>query len=400
MAGIPQVQKPALIKYFLGIVLVAFLCTSCTSTTTRKTTRVIPLDRETQQIAEAELLDVGVYLFDPGLEAVEADTVIFEDVRNAEARYMAVHLMEAIQSSAAWGAVRVVPLTSNNSDVSVKGKILHSDGERLELQVSVSDISGQQWYTKDYEGLASKYAYGRKSRANADDPFQSVYHQIANDLLQWRRKHFDSAYLRQLRTVSLLKFAADFSPDAFSDHLQEHKGVLTVKRLPADNDPMMRRIMQIRERDYLFVDTLQDYYGAFTKDISAPYHEWRGQSYNEVIALRKLKKQARRDTLLGVVAIIGGIAAAGSDNGSARTAGAVAVAGGGYMIKSGFDKRAQSEMHVEALQELGESLQAEIEPQIIDLEDRTITLSGSVDNQYQQWRELLRDIYRSETGLN
>ena len=34
----------------------------------------------------------------------------------------------------------------------------------------------------------------------------------------------------------------------------------------------------------------------------------------------------------------------------------------------------------------------------IELEDQTITLTGSVQDQYQQWRELLRQIYEAEVG--
>ena len=48
---------------------------------------------------------------------------------------------------------------------------------------------------------------------------------------------------------------------------------------------------------------------------------------------------------------------------------------------------------MEALQELGDSLEASIAPQIIELEDRTVTLTGSVENQYKQWREILHGIY-------
>lgn len=44
------------------------------------------------------------------------------------------------------------------------------------------------------------------------------------------------------------------------------------------------------------------------------------------------------------------------------------------------------------------SLEAEITPQVIDLEDRSITLSGNVEEQYAQWRELLADIYATEIG--
>jgi hypothetical protein len=37
-------------------------------------------------------------------------------------------------------------------------------------------------------------------------------------------------------------------------------------------------------------------------------------------------------------------------------------------------------------------------PQIIELNDQTITLTGSVQDQYAQWRALLDDIYRTDVG--
>ncbi len=76
----------------------------------------------------------------------------------------------------------------------------------------------------------------------------------------------------------------------------------------------------------------------------------------------------------------------------------MAVIGGGYLLKSGLEKRNEAQIHVQALEELGMSLEAEITPQVIELEDRTVTLSGNVEDQYAQWRELLADIYRAEIG--
>ncbi len=113
--------------------------------------------------------------------------------------------------------------------------------------------------------------------------------------------------------------------------------------------------------------------------------------------MRNLQRTARNRKIGGIAAILGGIAAAGSSNGSAATAGQVGVIGGGYIVKSGFDKSAQADIHIEALQELGDSLEAEIEPHVIEMEDRTITLSGTVENQYDQWREILKDIYLLDT---
>lgn len=387
----------------LGLLLsVALLVLTGCSSNTVKTTQVIPLLQEEAQIPEAELLDVAVYVFDPGIDNLDDEELtVFPEIRKAEARFIPYQLVQAVQASSAWGAVRVVPDGQDTMDVFVNGKILQSDGEQLRLDITVSDASGRRWYQKEYKGLASKFAYSKgRSAAVAQEPFQSLYHQIANDMLNYRRKSLNSADLRTVRTIAELRFAQSFSPEAFDGHLKKtSNGKYTIVRLPAEGDPMLNRIRQIRERDYLFVDTLQDYYGGFIKDMNQPYKDWRGQSYNEVVALRELRREARNHTILGVAAILGGIAAAGADNGSARAAGTVAIASGALMVKSGFDKRAESEMHVEALQELGDSLEAAIEPQVVELEDRTITLSGTVDNQYAQWRELLREIYKADTGL-
>jgi hypothetical protein len=69
---------------------------------------------------------------------------------------------------------------------------------------------------------------------------------------------------------------------------------------------------------------------------------------------------------------------------------------GGYMIKSALEKKQESAAHTEAVAEMGSSLETQIAPQVIELEDRTVTLSGSVDAQYEQWRILLKQIYEQE----
>jgi hypothetical protein len=56
-------------------------------------------------------------------------------------------------------------------------------------------------------------------------------------------------------------------------------------------------------------------------------------------------------------------------------------------------------MHMEAIRELGISLEQEVAPQVIELDDRTYRLTGTVDEQYDAWRDILQDLYRTETGL-
>lgn len=311
---------------------------------------------------------------------------------------MPMQLSAAMQDSGAWGAVRVVPDDSQITDLVVRGKILHSDGEELKLEITATDSRGEVWLDKTYTGNASRYAYETTTR-NANDPFQAVYNTIANDLLK-ELEDLKVTDRKNVRVVTELRFAQGFSPDAFQGYLaQKRNGQYEVKRLPAANDPMVERVQAIRERDHVYVDTLQAYYTNFDGQMSVPYQEWRKASYQEALALKELQAESTRNLILGGLAVIGGIAAATTgDSSTSRTAGQVAVLGGGYLLKTGLDKRNEAQLHVAALEELGASLEAEVSPQVIELEDRTVMLSGNVEEQYTQWRVVLADIYRAEIG--
>jgi hypothetical protein len=161
---------------------------------------------------------------------------------------------------------------------------------------------------------------------------------------------------------------------------------------------MLERVRNLRQRNYVFVDTLQGYYTGFSEEMYTPYQEWRKLSYDEVVAQRELQTEANQRLIAGAAAVIAGIAAQGSSSDYANTAGVVGIAGGAYLLKSGLEKRAESSIHSLAIEELGQSLSAEITPRVIELEDRTVRLSGNVEDQYDQWRELMADIYATEIG--
>lgn len=379
-----------------GFALVgAMLLAGCTTHTVR-TTETTPVLRGDPSVPEAQLLDVGVRLFDPGIEALAEDEIFTApEIRKAEARFLPTLLSDTLQKSGHWGAVRVMPEGTGVADVMIEGRILESTGERLQLEVSVSDASGKHWYTRTYEGLASKYSY---SGSRAPEPFQDVYNRIANDLATARAK-LPEAEVTRLRAIAELRFAESFSPQAFGGYLaRDAKGRITLRRLPAEDDPMLERVRRIRERDQLFVDTLQDYYAGFSRQMANSYQDWRKESYNESVAYKEMQRQATIRKAIGVAAILGGIAMQTGDSSATRTAGVVGIVGGASMVKSGFDRSAEAKMHAETLREIGGSLGAEIEPQVLELEDRSVTLTGTVQDQYGQWREILHGIYASETG--
>ncbi|MCZ6831330.1 MAG: hypothetical protein O7F73_17410 [Gammaproteobacteria bacterium] len=380
----------------LGLLSLGLLASGCVDQTIKSTSipRVQTLE---QELPEGQLLDVGIVIFDPGLDGDVDEDFLYPEVRRAEARYMPYLLLEAVQSSAAWGAVRVVPNDQQAMDLLVSATILKSHGEELQLHVSARDATGRVWLEKDYENKASKYSYTRTTRATID-PFQAVYNRIANDLFETMRQLTPEQRAR-VRLVNELRFARAMSPDAFEGHLSnDGEGNYKIERLPATDDPMLARVRKIRERDYLFIDTMQEYYAAFKGQMSVPYQEWRKLSYEEAIALQELRAESTRRLIAGAAMVIAGVAASGSGDSVSRSAGNIAILGGGSIFKSGMDARLEAEIHVQALEELGLSLEAEIAPQIIELEDRTVTLTGSVEDQYQQWRELLRQIYEAEVG--
>ncbi len=381
----------------LGLVSSAVIACSTTSV---KTTEYVQIVQDQTPIAEDLLMDIGITVFDPGIDELDRDEEerVSPEIRNAEARYAPFMLAETLQSSGNWGVVRVLPNETSTMDVYLHGQILQSDGEGMIIKVTARDSSGTLWYTKEYEEHISQFSYEQTQR-QANDPFQVIYNNIANDLLAYRKLNLNDQRIRQIRTISELQFARDFAPDVFDSYLTvNNRGITQIVSLPAANDPSLARIREIRQRDNLFVDTVQDYYATYARQMRVPYDSWREQSYHATMTLDRLEASARRRFIAGTAAIVGGIAAASSSNASVRTGSLVGVGAGAYMVKSGFDVSAEAKIHIAALQELGESLEAEVEPKSIELDDRTVMLTGTVQEQYSQWREILADIYEAETG--
>lgn len=368
------------------------------STQTVKTTTVAPLVAESVSIPEEELLDVAIGIFQPGLDEVpnNREELTFADVRMAETQFAAYHLAQTMQSSGAWGVVRVNPNDHSGIDVSVGGTILQSDGETMIVKVTARDVTGKVWIDKEYEEVVSKFSYDPRLK-RAEDPFQGLYNRIANDILNYRKQNLDRQQLLTIRTLSRIQFARRFAPQAFDQYVTtDRQGGLALARLPAEQDPMLQRIDGIRDRDYQYVDALQDYYDNFVRQMQGPYMDFRRESYEEVMKFDKLQAKARRNMVLGVAAIVGGLAASQSSNNAVQFSAYGGLFGGGFLIKDAFAKRDEAQLQLEALAELGDSLESEIAPHTIELDERVVTLTGSVQEQYAQWREILAEIYAAE----
>ena len=359
-----------------------------------------PIEQAKTEIPEEQLMDVGILVFETKeLTAEDAkDEGTSLDIRKAETHYIPYHLKNTLHQSGHWGAIQVVPAETNSVDLLVKGKILESNGEDLVLEVDVVDATGKRWFKRKYSAEVSTPDYSG-NKVGEKDAYQDLYNAIANDMAEYKMKQ-DVAEIKTIRTVSKLKFAREFAPDAFDGYLaQDKKGRLSVKRLPADDDPMMERLLKIREREYMYVDTLNRQYDGFYNEMWPPYENWRKLNLTEREARKKIKREAMTKQLLGAL-IVAGAVVAGTRNANAGRvlAPAMAVIGGQVFI-SGWNVSKEAQMHSAAIEELSESFGNEMQPVTMEFEGRQYELTGSAEEQFKRWKLLLRQIYFAETGF-
>ena len=383
-----------------GIVVcvLALVIAGC-STARRVKYENVEMVRAETEVAEAALLDVGILIFDPGVDEDQeaGDDFIFPDVRRAEARYMPYHLKKTLEDTGHWGSVWVLPESNDAVDLLIWGRVDHSDGLKVKLRIGAWDATGKEWLNKSYDTRIPEKAYSQY-RDMTRDPYQNVYNKIANDLLA-KREAMSEEKLETIRTVTELRFAAALVPAAFTDYLEEDDGRYSIRRLPAEDDPNVSRMRAVREREYSFVDTLNEYYASLYYEMAPPYENWRKMSREETINYEELRRSARMRQLLGLAAILGAVAYEANGGGNSAITGA-AVLGGIEGFKSGLNKSSEAKLYGESLKELGSSFDSEAEPLVVELEGQTRRLTGTVEEKYREWRKLLREIYANETGLD
>ena len=384
--------KPA----FSLLTLLLLATVSCTSSKTIQYENV-PIQRAQIELTEEQLLDVGILIFDPNLPE-EDQEFIFPEIRKAEARYIPYHLKTTLEDTGFWGGVWVLPEKSEAMDLIVGGRIEVSNGLKVAVRIGVWDITGREWMNKVYETTVSRSAYSQQ-RDYSQDPYQSFYNKIANDLLKIRNS-LSSPELRRISEIGDLRFAAELVPGVYNDYLmQDEKDIFSAKRLPSEDDEMMSRIQNVKEREFVLVDTLNEYYAKLYQDISVPYENWRKLSREEMLTYEDLKRSALKRQLLGAAAILGAIAYEGNSQTSSYAKQA-ALYGGIEVIKSGFGMSAEAKVHKESLKELGTSFDTQAKPLIIEIEGQTLRLTGTAQEKFLEWRKLLKQIYTEETGFN
>jgi len=324
--------------------------------------------------ADDQRLDVGLLVFDPGIPAdasLHSKMGIFPDIRKAEAQYMPVLLRDVLVDSGEWGVVRVLPRELALSELSVTGTIQHSDGQRLELRIVARDATGELWLDKVYSGTANPADYPVPVPG---DPYLDVYRQIDADLQAVARQK-TPAQVATIREVALMRYAAGLAPDAFASYLANpSEGRYELVRLPAGDDPMLARVVRIRDQEYRFIDTVDEQYVKLFEDMAPTYNLWRQFGAEQSVYREELEQRlAKRDR-----------------QGSPGSFAALQQTYNAYRL---------SKIQEQDLDELARGFNNEIAPTEMEVSGTVYKLSGSLDTQYDDWRDILKRIFALETGL-
>jgi hypothetical protein len=388
------------------LLLAGFLfCSGCTVSEVI-TAEQTELEVADSSIAESLLLDVGIINFDDGVPEKNdpEKSGVYEEVRRAEARYLPYHIKTTLQGTGYWGAVRVIPTRDVFTDVILSGLIERSDGEYVEIRITAADASGREWFVRNYQTQTGLRSFDG-GRDRTQDPYQKVFNDIANDLRTYAAA-LTPKEIQRIRQISEMRFFADMAPTTYGDHIATNEdGMVSLVRLPAENDPMVDRLRQIRERDRLVIDTLNEHYANFYYGVAIPYEGWRKKARENAVSIRQVKRSATMRALLGVVVVAGSVNmdTRSSSRSGARTKRIVQSVGidrGIQTIISAWQLRQSADIYREDIKELSESFIAEAAPLTVQVEGESRRLTGTAEAQYESWRKLLKDIYQIETGFS
>lgn len=402
------------VKKFIAVIMVfAFLLSGCASKSRTTSTAVGPPlsstlseKEDVERVDVTPKLDVIIPVFDPGLPEDPddyEDEGVWPELRRAEANRFAYKLKEKLEATGRFGAVRVTPDATATSDLYAIGRIEQSNGEEVEIELEVIDISGKRWIKESFEHEVSE-TFHKDQRNDGMDPYDPVFIEAANRIAA-ELDDYDQEELEDLHYLADIRFGANFSEQSFMPFMNVDGGRFTLVSKPSDEDPMLQRIRAIRVRDQLFVDSLQEKYASFSEEMNVSYLMWQEQSLLEVqaerAASRKVIGQRVGGALLIGLAVLSAVAGSNSNSVGGSAAGATGAILGGVagasVLSESFKTSEEAKVHRESLNELGQSVDMALAPQVIAFEKENVELTGDAREQFQQWRAFLQRIYEEET---
>lgn len=384
-------------------------------------------DRELPGKLDLVPLQAVVSILDPGFIATDPDLDkkgIWPELRHTESIRCAIKLKESLIAINQFDSVYVVPDTSASADFYLVGMIKESTGEILRIQYMLVDATGKTWLNETNVHRVEPGWHQRFAKPGVD-PFQPLYDEIAGEVWKVlkrlaadhtkvakdnrsRGRKGKSTQLSQVELISAVRelvHAQYFNPDLYSDALtlgsgNNRAGSYRIKYLPDKSSTDWQTIEKIAARDREFLRTVNKHYDQFMTEVNPSYEEWQEDSFPYA---REIRLAKRAETLANVttgVLAVATIASAVEANDSDSRDKALAIGGvltSAALLKGMMDRNRKNR-ELARFNELTQSYHDSFKPIRVRVGGEIVTLEGTVINQYNQWRELLTDIYAQENS--
>ena len=172
-----------------------------------------------------------------------------------------------------------------------------------------------------------------------------------------------------------MRYAVELAPASFEGFIQEtSEGTWTLLRLPAENDPMLRRIQLIRNTEFLITDTIDSKFRELNDDVARTYRVWRDYRRKYVGYEEENYRFAQRNFR-------------------------DAPRGSWEAIKDQYDIYKYDRVTVQEQDRLAVAFDNEVRPLVRAMEERVAELEGWGEDGYREWRRLLDELEEVETYL-
>lgn len=353
-------------------------------------------------------LNLVVPVFDPGLPTDSSGNLdyakiqekdIWPQVRRLEANRFAVDTKRALEQTNAFESINVTPDSSASADVYVLGEIKHSDTEVVTLMIRVLDATNRVWGEKEFSYRVHEGFY--RDAFNQDkNAYEPVFNSIASYVYDLLNERSDEEKIA-IQRVSELRYAAVYSPEAMETYLSQRSTRngprFAVDGYPADEDPMLQRIRAIRDEDRSFIDSLQGNYELYYADSNDSYLDYHRETLPVAAAIRRERESRANRQVAALFAGVGAVLLARNSGSAAGEIGSLVLAATSlYNLTGVIENNQNLRFQRQQLSEMGQNLDIQVTPQVIEFYNQQIELEGSAREQYIQLRAQLQSIYELE----
>jgi len=354
---------------------------------------------------------------------------VHESIRRAESYYLADLFKQQLHESPYFDDVKVVPAETEFFDLIIATQIIRSNGYDFEIQVTAIDSTQNIWLKREqYEteeiGKAP-YATNKNAKGEdvfARDPYAKVFKKVIGDLVDETPRSVEG--FTKIKNVTKVRYASDMLPAAFPrrNYISADGSRLNPAQLPSEADPSYERVRQVRANEERAMDIFGTYYSDGRKSVRAPYYYWRRDNREAVKYYQDVNDEiARQKTIAaGGIALDIFIKTDQQRSDSAKAAKAAeqllrmidmddegrltlslenADSEFAQLYRDAVEKEKLTDEMSDKMTALGEAFARHVEPRNIEIGQRTVTLSGKIDEQFLKMRELLRKDYAEKTGL-